>query len=308
MKSVRPQLEHRFQPECRVPSERLVRPEMGSPSLRPSGPPESAASVPAGEGRALARVNPFLKLCTLLVVCLSLTLVFDPITPAVFLAWALLAALAVERLPLRSVILPMLPLLFAVVGIFLSNILFNRGNAESEALFYLGSLKVTEVALLTASSISLRILAIAAFSVTFVRTTEASDLILSLVQQARLNHRLAYGLMAGYRMLPLLQEEYRTIRMAQRVRGVGDGGAVFGWAGRLRHTFMPLLAGSVRRAGRVALAMDARAFGAHTERTYRRSLVVRKADWAFLGGSVVLAAGIIACLAVLGVAKFSVGV
>ncbi len=44
---------------------------------------------------------------------------------------------------------------------------------------------------------------------------------------------------------------------------------------------MPLLAGAIRHAERVALAMDARAFGAHPDRTERHLLPWRRRDTVF---------------------------
>ncbi len=169
-------------------------------------------------------------------------------------------------------------------------------------------MRVTLPALRTAASLSLRILSFAAFSVVFVKTTEASDLILSLVHQCRLHYRLAYGIMVGCRTLPLLQGEYETIRAAHRVRGVREGKGPLGLWSRVRRYAVPLLAGAVRRANRVALAMDARAFGAFPERTYRRTMQVRAADWLFMGCTVAASAGLILALWFAGLARFGVGV
>ena len=44
---------------------------------------------------------------------------------------------------------------------------------------------------------------------------------------------------------------------------------------------VPLLAGAIRHAERVALAMDARAFGAHPDRTERYLVPWRRRDTAF---------------------------
>ena len=45
---------------------------------------------------------------------------------------------------------------------------------------------------------------------------------------------------------------------------------------------MPLLAGAIRHAERIALAMDARAFGAHPTRTERHIVRFRARDWVFM--------------------------
>jgi energy-coupling factor transport system permease protein len=113
--------------------------------------------------------------------------------------------------------------------------------------------------------------------------------------------------MAGYRMLPLLSGEYALIRAAHRVRGVREGSGFAGRMARFRRYAVPLLAGAVRRAGRVALAMDARAFGASGRRTYRRRMTVEARDWVFVAATVVLAGGLILGLWAAGVTRFGVG-
>ena len=45
---------------------------------------------------------------------------------------------------------------------------------------------------------------------------------------------------------------------------------------------MPLLAGAIRHAERVALAMDSRAFGAYPDRTERRLVPFRARDVVFI--------------------------
>jgi energy-coupling factor transporter transmembrane protein EcfT len=74
----------------------------------------------------------------------------------------------------------------------------------------------------------------------------------------------------------------------------------------MRRYSIPLLAGAVRKAGRVAIAMDARAFGALPDRTYRERMVVRAADWLFLGAVVAVTAAVILGLWGAGHAHFTI--
>lgn len=256
----------------------------------------------------LQRRNPAIKLAALLVVFLALTLVFDPYTPAAFLLIAFVTGWALGGISPRQILRVLLPFSVAVLGIFLANALFNRLNGAAPALFFLGPVKVTAPALTAAASLSFRVLAFAAFSLVFVKTTDASDLILSLVHQCRLHYRLAYGTLVGYRMLPLLQGEYETIRAAHRVRGVQEREGRLAVWGRVRRYSVPLLAGSVRKASRVALAMDARAFGAFAQRSYRRRMVVHASDWCFLAGVLAVSVAVIALLHVAGLGRLGLGV
>lgn len=89
---------------------------------------------------------------------------------------------------------------------------------------------------------------------------------------------------------------------------MAEGRGPVAWLQRTRRYAIPLLAGAVRRAGRVALAMDARGFGASPQRTYLRRLRVEAADWVFAAGAVALGVGTVVMLTVFGVTRFGVGV
>ncbi len=176
----------------------------------------------------------------------------------------------------------------------------------SQALLYLGPVKITGPALWAAGTLWLRLLSFALLSLVFIKTTEPQHLILSLVHQLRLSYRVAYGTMVGYRMLPLFQADYQTIRAAQRVRGVREGrGLLHAWS-RTRRYAIPLLTGAVRKAGRVAVAMDARAFGALPDRTYRERMMVRRSDWVFLAVVVAMVAAVVVGLWFAGIARFTI--
>jgi energy-coupling factor transport system permease protein len=254
----------------------------------------------------LERRNPVIKLLAMILVALVLPFVFDPATPAAIFAVTLVAGRVLGRLSLRSQLRPLWIFVLAGIAILVANILFNKENPTSPALVHLGSVNITGPALWAAGTLWLRLLAFALLSLVFVRTTEPQRLILSLVHQLHLNYRVAYGTMVGYRMLPLLQTDYLTIRAAQRVRGVRERrGAIHLWS-RLRRYTLPLLTGAVRRAGRVALAMDARAFGSLPRRTYRERVTVNWGDWLFVVAAVVVVAVIVLTLWLAGVTRFTV--
>jgi energy-coupling factor transport system permease protein len=255
----------------------------------------------------LARRNPSIKLLVVIIIALALTFIFDPITPAVLFVIVFLAGLLLGRLSARALLLPLWVFVIAGVAILLANILFNKENAVSAALITLGPVKITGPALWAAGTLWVRLLCFALLSVVFVKTTEPQRFILSLVHQLRLNYRVAYGTMVGYRMLPVFQADYQTIRAAQRVRGVRErAGFLHVWS-RMRRYSIPLLAGAVRKAGRVAVAMDARAFGALPDRTYRERMVVRSSDWLFLAIAMAVTAVVIVGLWSAGVTRFTIG-
>jgi energy-coupling factor transport system permease protein len=134
-------------------------------------------------------------------------------------------------------------------------------------------------------------LAIVVVSIAFVATTSPTDLVLSLIQNARFPYRLGYGILVAYRFLPMWRTELETIRAAHRIRGVGRR------RGEMRRYAVPLLASAIRKAERVAMAMDSKAFGAARSRTYYRRLRVTAVDWAMLAATIVVTVGILLALA-----------
>ena len=255
----------------------------------------------------LARRNPVLKLGVLLALSLSLTSFFDPVTPAAFAVLAVVATCLLGRVRLVRIARALVPVTCAGAGIILANLLFGRGTPDDRVLAELGPLTLSEGRLLLGTSIAVRIVAFAALSLCFVFTTDPGAFLLSLIQQLHLNYRIAFGVLVAYRMLPLLQSEYRHIRDAQRARGLTQDRGPLDLR-ELRRYAVPLMAGAVRRASRVALAMDARAFGAFPLRTFRQRLRVTRADWAFALGAVVAGVMLVGVLYAAGITRFGVGV
>ena len=112
----------------------------------------------------------------------------------------------------------------------------------------------------------------------FALTTDSTRLADSLVQQAGLSPRFAYGALAAYQAVPRFGEDLTTLRQARRLRGLRGG-----WHPRL---LVGLLVLAIRHGDRVALAMDARAFGFGPRTRYR------EVRW----GPLDLAVGVGACL------------
>lgn len=260
-----------------------------------------------GRRSYLQRRNPAIKLLALVLIALALTFVYDPLVPAVIAVLTLVAGRLLGGLALRAQLKPLGILAIVGVAILLANIFFNKENATAPALATLGSIKITGPALWAAGTLWFRLLAFVILAFVFFRTTEPQRLILSLVHQLHLNYRVAFSAMVGYRMLPSFRADYQTIRAAQRVRGLREVGGWWRLWPRMRRYAIPLLAGAVRKANRVAIAMDARAFGALSGRTYRQRMVVRLSDWVFLSVAAAMVAAVVVGSWWGGVTRFTIG-
>jgi energy-coupling factor transport system permease protein len=95
--------------------------------------------------------------------------------------------------------------------------------------------------------------------------------------------------------------------MARRARGV-DAGRNPLVAVRLWLTaVVTLLVATIRRASRLALAMDARGFDSGTPRTIARPPRMRRSDWLLLAAAAVLGAGAVAVSVAVGSWAFIFG-
>ena len=254
----------------------------------------------------LERRNPTIKLAALIAAALPLTFVFDPLTPLVLFAITLVVGCFSGGLSLRVQLRPLTVFVLAGVAILLGNVFFNKENVTSQVVFSAGAVDITRAALWAAGSLWTRLLCFALLSIVFVRTTEPQRLLLSLVHQLHMSDKVAYGVMVGYRMLPVFQADYGTIRAAQRLRGVREGSAILHPFARLRRYALPLLTGAIRRGSRIAIAMDARAFGALPKRTYRERMIVTTTDWLFLASVAAVVAAVVMGVWLSGFGRFTI--
>ncbi len=232
----------------------------------------------------LHRLNPTMKLAAMGVVALAATAAFDPFIPSLLLLALWLTAWQVGRIPWRQMWRWSLPLLLLPWPIALFNALYADLSRypHPHVLWHWGLWTLSTEGLRAGLGVGLRVGVFVAASLLFVATTDPTDFALSLVQNLKVPDRFGYGVLVSYRFLPLLRREFEIIRLAHRVRGVGEGRGWRGWLEKTRRYAIPLLAAAVRKSERTALAMDAKAFGALPQRTYYRLMRVRRQDWLFL--------------------------
>jgi energy-coupling factor transport system permease protein len=224
----------------------------------------------------LARANPVAKLGAAAILMAVLFLASGPITPAIVLA-GILASLPLTGLGLRSLLARTWPLLVAALTVGVLNVVLAPASRSGPDI-------------VNGLGLGLRLLGIALSGVVALATTDPTDLADSLQQQVHLSPRLAVGVMAAVRMLPILAAEWQLLGMARRARGVSAGWSPINAARLAFGKLLALLVGAVRRATRLALAMEARGFGSAACRTIARPQGMASADWGLLLAAVALSA------------------
>ncbi|MGW4153378.1 energy-coupling factor transporter transmembrane component T family protein [Micromonospora chersina] len=253
----------------------------------------------------LARRNPVAKLAAALVFTLILVATLDPVAPAI--------AIAVELavLPLFGVRYGVLarrawPLLAGAGGILVTLVLF-AADRSGRVLVDAGPVLVTEGVLVTALGLVLRMLAVALPGILVFATTDPTDLADALIQNAKAPARFAIGALAAFRLVPLLEEEWRMISMARRARGVDAGRNPIAKLRLFGSTAFALLVGAIRRGTRLAVAMDARGFDAGTPRTVARRQRFTRADTLLVVAAAALAAAALTVSVLLGTFRPLIG-
>jgi energy-coupling factor transport system permease protein len=212
---------------------------------------------------ALGRTSPVVKLAVAILWLVALAFTLEPLPPVAVAVLAIGAGLWLGEIPPMHLVRALTPLWIAALGVGLFNTLFSPANLDAAAteILTIGPFRITEQALMSGVSIGLRVLAIASVGAVFALTTDSTKLVDSLVQQARVPERFAYGTLAAYQAIPRFGEDLATLRQARRIRGLRGG-----WNPRL---LVSLLVLAIRHGDRKALAMDARAFGSVPRSAYR---------------------------------------
>lgn len=211
----------------------------------------------------LGRTSPVVKLAVALAWLIGLALTLEPLPPLVLAVIALLTGTRYGAIPAWTLARTLAPLWVAALAVGLSNTLFSASNGDPAAatLLTLGPVRITGEAAGTGLALMLRVAAIASIGGVFALTTDSTRLADSLVHQARVPARFAYGALAAYQSIPRFAEDLASLRQARRIRGLRGG-----WHPRL---LLGLLVLAIRHGDRMAVSMDARAFGSGPRTSYR---------------------------------------
>ena len=244
-----------------------------------------------GNHAPLTRANPLAKFAVIFLITLVLALSIDWVSATT----ALVAELAL--FPLAGLTLRLLwqrgwPLIIAAaLGGWSTAIVAADSGA---VLLDVGIWSISEGSLQLGIGFMLRGLAIALPAILLMTCTDPTDLADALAQKAGLPHRFVLGTLAAMRLVGLMAEEWQTIGMARRARGVGSQGSPLQ---RLQATLgqsFGLLVQAIRRASRLAITMEARGFGAG-QRTWARESTYSPLDaWVLVGGVLIAVAAVLA--------------
>ncbi|NQD42551.1 ATP-binding cassette domain-containing protein [Glutamicibacter halophytocola] len=232
----------------------------------------------------LAKINPLAKLGAVAAATLPLITTLDWVSALVVVAATILAFPLAGLSPARF-FKRAWPLLIA--GVVAAWGIALVGQDSGAVYAQLGIFSITEGSVHGGIATGLRAFALALPCILLLATTNPSDLGGALSQQLRVPHRFVLGALAGMRLLGLMVEEFATLGLARRARGVGSFGTVAQRISAKLGQCLALLVQALRRAGRLAVTMEAKGFGIG-QRTWIRTATFTSKDAAVLLAGIVL--------------------
>jgi len=223
----------------------------------------------------LHKANPSIKLLFFIFLFIGVLFIHNPNVMLNFLFIVIFLLLFFTGHPSKYVLLFFLPFLLLFVSSSTSMMFFGKGDTT---WFKWGLVHITEESFFRGLHIGMRALFFAILGLIFALTTRPAYLFYSLMQQLKLPAKYAYSFMAAIRLLPIMFEEIQTLRHALIVRGVHHRKGIKGFYEKFRFYAIPLLAQSIRRAQRIAVAMEAKRFSQVSERSYYYVITTSKFD------------------------------
>ncbi len=206
----------------------------------------------------------------------------------IFVLLALIVA--VSKVPVRSVLKSIKPILILLIFTTLLNLFF---NLEGETLVQWWIFRITTGGLIFSAKMILRLVLLVMGMSMLTLTTTPVDLTAAIESLLKpLNvvhfpvHELAFIMSIALRLIPSIMEETDRIIRAQKARGADfESGNIFKRAKAFIPILIPMFIGAFKRAEELAVAMDARCYKGAKGRTKMKIL---KCGWRDAVGAVVL--------------------
>ena len=234
-------------------------------------------------GLPLAGVNPVAKVAATVPLSIVLVLTLDAVSASVAIVCELVLFTAVG---LGSLLWSRRTAVVWIAAPLTGISMLLYGAPSGATLWEFGVIHVTEGSVQIGLATTARVIAIALPAVVLFLTIDPTDLADGLAQTLRLPARFVLGALAALRLVGSSIDDWRTLSLARRARGVGDHGAIRRGLGQA----FAMLVLAIRRGSVLATAMEARGFGAPGERTWARAAHFGGSEWAVIGVGCLVAA------------------
>ena len=240
------------------------------------------------------RLDPRTKLLMLVVYIVALFSVNGWIGYGIMFAF-LGITIAVSRIPVKSIVRGMKPLLFILIFTGILNLFFTEGETE---LVKIWNITITLEGVVRAAFMVIRILLLisATFLLTYttspIALTDGLESLLAPLKKLRVPvHELSMMMCIALRFIPTLIEETDKIMSAQKARGADfESGKLMERVKALVPILVPLFISAFRRADELATAMECRCYQGGDGRTKMKLLRYKLCDFKAFGIGILLLA------------------
>ena len=245
------------------------------------------------------RLDPRTKLVMLVVYIVALFVAVNWISYALCLLFLGLS-IAISKIPLKSILRGMKPVIFILVFTGILNIFFTTGE-EDNLIFSVWKISVYWEGVLQAIKMLMRIMMLitATFLLTYttspIALTDGLEALLAPLKYIRVPvHELSMMMCIALRFIPTLIEETDKIMSAQKARGADfENGTLMQKVKALIPILVPLFISAFRRADELATAMECRCYQGGEGRTKMKLLRYRRGDMITYGVGLILLSGVI---------------
>ena len=246
------------------------------------------------------RLDPRTKLVMLVVYIVALFVAVNWVSYALCLLF-LGASIWISKIPLKSILRGLKPVVFILVFTGILNIFFTTGE-EKNLIISLWKINIYWEGIIQAIKMLMRIMMLitATFLLTYttspIALTDGLEALLGPLKHIRVPvHELSMMMCIALRFIPTLIEETDKIMSAQKARGADfENGSLMQKVKALIPILVPLFISAFRRADELATAMECRCYHGGEGRTKLHILKYEMRDWvALILGAAVLAAVIV---------------
>ncbi len=212
----------------------------------------------------LQDVNPVTKIISAIIIFFVLLFIhnFDMMVYLTLLMFVYLIIFSGIKLKPLFIVLTIVTVLSMTSSLFM---LF-YGDGE-RTLFKFYFIHITWESLTRSSHLFMRSFVVTLYGMAIAFTTRIVMIFYSLMINLKLKPKYAYGFMAAIRMVPIFIDEAIRLRKALKMRYQVIDKKFYNGLNRVNHYLIPLLSQSIRKAHRLAVAMETKGF-TNGKRTY----------------------------------------
>ncbi len=201
--------------------------------------------------------------------------------------------LLLSKIPISVILKNARPFVILVAFTAAYHLIFSA--RDTNTVFDIFGFRLTEGGLYMAASFSLRLLVFVGVAFFVTLTTLPADMAEALVGWLRPFRKVGVpaadiGLIVfiAMRFIPVLAEEFDTIRKAQIVRGVDFSGGLLKKTRKMVFLMIPVFQAAVRRADDLAIAIESRGYISGADRSRFHRFRWRMPDFSFMVSSVII--------------------